>query len=313
MHLTCLPHFLSTGVGYPTIYAYIMACSTMHRLLKLSPEDPTIDEEHIRKVDLLRKNHKTVHVSVLDVLEDLPYIRKAIFTDGMLSDAEKMMWWSLVLVALEHGCRISELSTWGPTLAEVGLPGELSGAASNKHAIDPMGHPKMIEITRTRWKGKHEADPDITQMLHANVVDGGAAFCSVTAVGFVLRYYNALGITTGPLWRKFTTDKKTGSRVPVRGVHQRQCQTHVSWYAEREQQMDKNGCAVYDDAGEKVYKYSGLASLSEDEVRDRLMGFFKEAATQARAEGNNNAYWRLISATPHSLRATMVGWAARSR
>jgi hypothetical protein len=77
--------------------------------------------------------------------------------------------------------------------------------------------------------------------------------------------------------------------------------------------MDKNGFAVYDDAGEKVYKYSGLASLSEDEVRDRLMGFFKEAATQARAEGNNNAYWRLISATPHSLRATMVGWAARSR
>ena len=91
----------------------------MHRLLKMQRQDPTLDEEHIRAVNDLRKRHKTVHVSILDVHQDLPYIRKAIFTDDALSDAEKVMWWALVLVSLEHGCRVSETSVWGPTLAQV--------------------------------------------------------------------------------------------------------------------------------------------------------------------------------------------------
>ena len=108
-----------TGVGYPTVYAYIMAASTMHRLLKMQSYDPTMDDEHVRAVNELRKKHKTVHVSILDVYQDLPYIRKAIFTDDSLSDAEKMMWWALVLLSLEHGCRVSETSVWGPTLAQV--------------------------------------------------------------------------------------------------------------------------------------------------------------------------------------------------
>ena len=56
----CVCVCVCTGVGYPTIYAYIMAASTMHRLLKMQRQDPTLDEEHIRAVNDLRKRHKTV-------------------------------------------------------------------------------------------------------------------------------------------------------------------------------------------------------------------------------------------------------------
>ena len=54
------------------------------------------------------------------------------------------------------------------------------------------------------------------------------------------------------------------------------------------------------------------ASLSEAEVREQLHVFFQEAAAQAEAEGNEMAAIRLAAATPHSFRATCVGWAARS-
>ena len=54
------------------------------------------------------------------------------------------------------------------------------------------------------------------------------------------------------------------------------------------------------------------ASLSEAEVREQLHVFFQEAAEQADAEGNEMAAIRPAPATPHSFRATCVGWAARS-
>ena len=54
------------------------------------------------------------------------------------------------------------------------------------------------------------------------------------------------------------------------------------------------------------------ASLSEAEVREQLHVLFQEAAEQADAEGNEMAAIRLAPATPHSFRATCVGWAARS-
>lgn len=61
----------------------------------------------------------TEHVSVLDVYYDLPYIRQAVFSDPDLDDGEKLMWWALILVMLEHGCRISEVSVYSPLLSQV--------------------------------------------------------------------------------------------------------------------------------------------------------------------------------------------------
>ena len=69
-------------------------------------------------------------------------------------------------------------------------------------------------------------------------------------------------------------------------------------------------CGYADPGAFRVSKI--CASLSEAEVREQLHVLFQEAAEQADAEGNEMAAIRLAPATPHSFRATCVGWAARS-
>ena len=69
-------------------------------------------------------------------------------------------------------------------------------------------------------------------------------------------------------------------------------------------------CGYADPGAFRVSKI--CASLSEAEEREQLHVFFQEAAEQADAEGNEMAAIRLAPATPHSFRATCVGWAARS-
>lgn len=66
--------------------------------------------------------------------------------------------------------------------------------------------------------------------------------------------------------------------------------------------------ASYD---ESTGKYSHEASLSEDQVYNMLNKVFDSASDLAREAGIDHT--RLAAATPHSFRASMVGWAARSR
>ena len=93
----------------------------------------------------LRDQHKTEHVSVLDVLKDLPYIRQAIFSDESLSEGEKIHWWSFVLVSLDHGCRVSENTIFCVNLDQVGTPGQISGREV-PFAYDSEEWPKWREI-----------------------------------------------------------------------------------------------------------------------------------------------------------------------
>ena len=123
------------GVGYPTVYGYISACALFHRLFGLAHADPSRDEIFRKSVKELRDAHCTEHVSVLDVLEDLPYIRAAVFQNAQLSHGEKLHLWAMILVALEHGCRISELSVYSPTLDQVKLPGK-----TKTHLWDTNGY-----------------------------------------------------------------------------------------------------------------------------------------------------------------------------
>ena len=109
----------SSGVGYPTIHAYITACAYFHKKLGLHATDPTRDASIYEALSRLRDAHATEHVSVLDVLTDLPYIRQAIFSDDKLSEGEKLHWWAYVLVSLEHGCRVSDNTIFCPPLSDV--------------------------------------------------------------------------------------------------------------------------------------------------------------------------------------------------
>lgn len=175
-----------------------------------------------------------------------------------------------------------------------------------------MGFPKFVEITRTQWKGKRKKDPSITQMLHANVVEGGE-FCSVAAIMFLLRYYNLAGVQEGPLFRQFRKDRVRGRKAPEEATCERKdCKvgsgtaTCSKWYRSHE---------VVERDGKEKDVWSGCATLSEETVRKQLMVFFKEASIAAAADGpkqNAQAAVRLAAATPHTFRASMVGWAARS-
>jgi hypothetical protein len=63
--------------------------------------------------------------------------------------------------------------------------------------------------------------------------------------------------------------------------------------------------------GPGTKKYSKEASLSEDQVYNLLKKVFDDASILAADAGADHS--RLAAATPHSFRASMVGWAARSR
>ena len=162
-----------------------------------------------------------------------------------------------------------------------------------------------------RWKGKKKRDPAITQNLHANVA-GSADFCSVVAMLLLLRYYHLHGVKKGPLFRKFAVDTKTGKKLPAAAEFEKPGKGSTTWYEDREAVCARDGHQKYSDDGDPVYKWKTRASLSESEVREQLHVFFQEAAAQADAEGNEMAAIRLAAATPHSFRATCVGWAARS-
>ena len=95
----------------------------------------------------MRENHAIEHTTVLDVLEDLPFIRRAIFQSPSLCDGEKLMWWSLVTSSIDHANRPSEVSRFCPTLEMVALPGS---ARPVPHGFDSMGFPKWLEIKRDR-------------------------------------------------------------------------------------------------------------------------------------------------------------------
>ena len=206
------------------------------------------------------------------------------------------------------------------------MPGEYQGEFFAKHGYDKLSWPKFIEVTRSRWKGNADKI-EITQMLHANVIEGGE-YCSVAAVLYLLRYYSLCGIKDdGPLFRKFHKDKKSGNMVPVEANFSVECKvgkgssTYMKWYAEREEPLTANGFGIFDEEGKQVFKHSMAATLSSNEVTAKLMRFFKSASRQAALERgasdprqrNNSSAVRLNAATSHSMRATMVGWAARSR
>lgn len=286
------------GIAYPSVYGYVNASSFFHRMFGFPAQDPTRDANFMKKIKELRDDHKTVHVACLDVLEDLPFLRQAVFNDETKSAGEKLHLWALILVALEHGCRVSEVSVYSPTLSQVKTP-----SPSRTHAWDSNGWPKWLEVTRDQWKRKLKKTPAVTQQLHANMVDGGADYCSVTAVLFLLRYYELEGVTDGPLFRHFAKKKKRGKASPVKANFEQKDQKLRSSSGKRSRWWEEY------DPGTK--KYSKEASLSEDQVYNLLKKVFDDASILAADAGADHS--RLAAATPHSFRASMVGWAARSR
>jgi len=132
------------GVGYPSVYGYISACAMFHRLFGLAAFDPSRDAIFLASVKELRDCHQTRHTSLLDVLEDLPYIRQSVFSNRDLSDGEKIHLWALILVMLEHGCRISEVTVYSPTLDQVNVP-----ASSKTHCWDSNG---FVILMRMRMR-----------------------------------------------------------------------------------------------------------------------------------------------------------------
>ena len=129
------------------MYQYMCACALFHGRLGLMHQNPARLRAVTESLREMRENHAIEHTTVLDVLEDLPFIRRAIFQSSTLCDGEKLMWWSLVTSSIDHANRPSEVSRFCPTLEMVALPGS---ARPVPHGFDSMGFPKWLEIKRDR-------------------------------------------------------------------------------------------------------------------------------------------------------------------
>ena len=97
------------GLGYPSIHGYWCAVARYHALLGIPEKSPTRIAVAIDRMKQLRAAHRTEHTSALDLLEDLPFIRQAIFDAPNQSwsncPAKKAHHWALILYLIDHAHR----------------------------------------------------------------------------------------------------------------------------------------------------------------------------------------------------------------
>jgi hypothetical protein len=97
------------GLGYPQVHAYWCACAKLHHMLGIADKCPTHDESMRVWLGGMRARHSIEHTSALDMLEDLPFIRAAIFDTPnqpwSKSEAKKAHHWALFLYLVEHAHR----------------------------------------------------------------------------------------------------------------------------------------------------------------------------------------------------------------
>ena len=97
------------GLGYPQVHAYWCAIARVHAVLGIPHLSPTKAAEAKERIKQLREQHRTEHCAALDLYEDLPNIREAIFKmdnkPWSKNLAKQHHHWALFLYLLEHAHR----------------------------------------------------------------------------------------------------------------------------------------------------------------------------------------------------------------
>jgi len=129
------------GLRGGTVKAYVGAISAAHTQFGFGLESPT-DHPTIRKlIKKYQEEDGTDSTASFNFLTDLPTIHGACWSMRGWADRQRLMCWSMFLVAICLMARASEMTDFCPTYEDITLP-----AVTAKAAWDKDGFPKWIGI-----------------------------------------------------------------------------------------------------------------------------------------------------------------------
>ena len=132
------------GVKGATVKAYVGAISAAHSQFGFGLESPTNHPNVRGLIKKYRDNDGTDSTASFNFLTDLPKIHSACWSMHGWADRQRLMCWSMFLVAICLMARASELTEFCPTYENITLPPVTARAAWDKD-----GFPKWIGIALT--------------------------------------------------------------------------------------------------------------------------------------------------------------------
>jgi len=216
--------------------------------------------------------------------------------------------------------RVSEGSTLCPEWKDLQFP-------DHAESYNSAGVPKYVGITYRDWKGRPLAEKGLphVQYLHGN--PRNVDYCSVVAMmkWYVCQHVDNEGrvieLRDGPIFGNFNPQKgERGERGYLKranvkktvkvGAGTSKCEV---WYGGRELKSGRDENSNDQDD----YTYTDRVNFTEESLRSVIYSIFDVAADIAAQAHNKRNFpmseTRLRAATCHTLRATCVAWAARSK
>ena len=205
--------FTGRGCGFPAPRGALTALRWLDLIL--------IDTTHLRDNDLiavartLAKVHVVQSSFAFDVEVVLPKFREAIFEreydrrkNPFNTAMQRLMVWTMFMVALVLCARCSLLTTFCPMLDQLELG-----------PVDEDGVPKFIKIELRAWKGNANGAKRQRLLIRRNVVNPD--YCPVITIVTWVKALAAQGITNGPLFPALSNDHNTFIREEGTGRLQR--------------------------------------------------------------------------------------------
>lgn len=217
-----------------------------------------------------------------------------------------------VSVCMIH--RVSEGSTLCPEWKHLHVP-------THAESFNSQGSPKYLSIDYFQWKARPANEVGIAhkQYLHGNPREPD--YCAVTAImeWYLCQHVVAgenIDLRQGPIFGNFNAQTPKGREGYLKdavfqqtvkmGSGTNKCKV---WYGNRELREGR----VEDSENETDYVYSERVNFTEDALRNLLYAIFDAAAEVAVSRQKFESEVRLRAATCHTLRASCVAWAARSK
>ena len=210
--------------------------------------------------------------------------------------------------------RVSEGSTLCPEWKDLHFP-------QHGDSFNSLGAPKFLSIDYYQWKARPASEVGIahTQYLHGNPRE--PEYCSVTAM---MQWYmcqhmvegRIIELRKGPIFGNFNPAKPKALAGYLKEAREQKTMKMGSgtnkckvWYNHRELRQGKEEGSDK----EEDYVYTDRVNFTEDGLRKLLYDIFDVAADVAASKSMCQSETRLRAATCHTLRATCVAWAARSK
>ena len=175
------------GCSQPTAIKLKQSCIFLHQYANAYYVCPTLDSSMKVRFKVDDRNYRPQGAPSVDPVEFLPAIYNAIFNKfSSWTLLTKVCYWFMILLAINHFYRPSEMCQYCPLATNIKLPPYDSD-------IDKDGIPKYLIISLTGWKGRLETGA-YEMVLHRNYVT--PRYCPVI---WGLTWLKMSGIKAGPV------------------------------------------------------------------------------------------------------------------